>query len=204
MNDLTVGRFIDKALETIDSSNLEHHGVKGMKWGVRKDRGPSYKQRLYSESIGPSKTRVVAKNGDQLSVEKDQIRGMAAAVNRVLRTDPKNYVSSMTVRNSEGKKVGSFQVWRESDSVCRGEWLEIDKKSQGRGYSEAAIRGLIKAAKTDDNLKEVRLMVPKEAEAAKHIYSKLGFKFDKDLGDDFPTYGDLEDWKLNLNRMKGH
>ena len=41
MNDLNVGRFIDEVISggvtDVDDLYLEHHGVKGMKWGVRKD-----------------------------------------------------------------------------------------------------------------------------------------------------------------------
>ena len=37
MNDLTVGLFIDEVISgvtDVDDLYLEHHGVKGMKWGV--------------------------------------------------------------------------------------------------------------------------------------------------------------------------
>jgi RimJ/RimL family protein N-acetyltransferase len=103
----------------------------------------------------------------------------------------------MVIRDSSGKKVGSFQVWRESPTVVRGEWLQVKSSAQGRGYSKAAIDGLIIAAKKDPKLEEVRLQVPSNAEPAKHIYSQIGFKKDKDLGV-VPGYGNLEDWALRV------
>lgn len=171
---------------------LAHFGVKGMKWGVTKGH-ESYREAAFKASPGGTKVQVTAKNGDKLTVEKTPLGGMAVAFSRMIRRDPADNVSNMSVRDASGKEVGSFQVWREGKSTVRGEWLEIKSSHQGRGYSEAAIKGLMKAAEKDPSLKEVRLQVPSNAAPAKHIYSKLGFEKDVDLGV-VPGYGNLEDW----------
>lgn len=190
----------------ITKDTLIHWGVKGMKWGIRKDRSSAatspkaketYQERYMRESVGAQKTSVKAKNGDILSIEKEPLFPLAVAVAKMMGRKPADNVVTMLIKNPSGEKVGSFQVWDEGSGVVRGEWLAVNSSHQGRGYSEAAIRGLIKAAETKGDYKEARLMVPSDAEPAKHIYSKIGFQKDKDLGD-APGYGNLEDWVYKL------
>lgn len=174
--------------------DLEHSGVKGMKWGIRKSAKLTEAQdRIMAATPGANHTTVVSKNGDVLSVEKERPGPLSIAVGKLTGRKPENNVSSMVLRNKDGKKVGSFQVWKDNPTTIRGEWLEVSKTEQGKGYSEAAIRGLMKAASADKTLKEVRLQVPSDAAPAKHIYTKLGFVKDKVIGNS-SVYGDLEDW----------
>lgn len=178
---------------------LAHYGVKGMKWGVRNDK-PSlrenyrrYQDKVHKSSPGAVKTSVVTKTGETITVEKEKPGPLILAVAKLQGRKPEDNLAAMVIKDKDGKKVGSFQVWREGPSTVRGEWLEVKKSAQGRGYSKAAIEGLLKAANEDPSLKEVRLQVPTAADAAKHIYSSLGFRKDKDLGET-PVYGNLEDW----------
>lgn len=181
---------------------LIHHGVKGMRWGVRKDGKNRYADRALVETPGSITTRVMSKTGDKLTIEKSKLGPLAVAVAKLTGKSPEQNLSTMVIRNAKGDKVGSFQVWpdkKDSMEVVRGEWLEIDSKYQGRGYSEAAIRGLIKSAQSNSEIKEVRLQVPSDAAPAKHIYSKIGFSKDYSYGDS-PIYGELEDWVYKMKR----
>ena len=175
---------------------LAHYGVKGMKWGVRK-RYVDYQNKIYSKSLGAAKTSVVTKTGEHISVEKEKPGPLYLAIAKLTGQKPERALSAMAIVDSTGKKVGSFQVWRESKAVVRGEWLQIDKKAQGRGYSAAAIKGLLVAAEKDPDLREVRLQVPSDAAPAKHIYSNLGFSKDVDLGNT-AMFGNIEDWVYRL------
>lgn len=175
---------------------LAHFGVKGMHWGVRKNY-TAYQNKIFNATLGASKTAVITKTGEVISVEKERPGPLQLAVAKLTKRAPQDNISSMVIRDSLGKKVGSFQVWKETPTVARGEWLQIDKGAQGKGYSKASIEGLLKAAKKDPKLKEVRLQVPSAAAPAKHIYSGLGFKKDKDLGDT-PMFGNIEDWVYKL------
>jgi hypothetical protein len=177
---------------------LSHFGVKGMRWGVRKSY-KNFQSRFHNASPGMIKTTVRTKSGEKITIEKEKPGPLYLAVAKLTGAKPAKSLSSMVIRTDTGAKVGSFQMWRENSTTVRGEWLEINKGSQGRGYSRAAIKGLLRAAKTDKDLKEVRLQVPRDAAAAKHIYSSLGFKKDKDLGD-HPLYGGLEDWVYTVKR----
>lgn len=177
---------------------LAHYGVKGMKWGVTK-RYTNYRDTVHQSSPGAIKTQVVAKTGERISVVKEKPHAILLATMKLTGRKPADTVSSMSIVDSSGKKVGSFQVWREGKETVRGEWLEVKKSAQGNGYSKAAIEGLIKAAKNDPELKHVRLQVPSDATPAKHIYGSLGFRKDRDLGE-AAGFGNLEDWVLDLKK----
>ena len=184
---------------------LSHYGIKGMRWGVRKDvsakntqykKFVDYKESVYKDSPGAIKTVVISKTGDKLTVEKEPPGFIPLSVGILTGRKPADTISTMNIRNADGKKVGSFQIWREGRDV-RGEWLEIGPQYQGKGYSKAAIEGLLIAARKDPTIDKVRLQVPSNAEAAKHIYESLGFKKDKDLGSVI-GYGMLEDWAADV------
>lgn len=155
---------------------LAHFGVKGMKWGQRKARLESLREEVHTKSAGLKQVSVKTKTGETISVVKDKPGNLALRVGKLTGRKPPEYVSAMSVIDSKGKKVGSFQLWREDKSAVRGEWLEIDKGAQGRGYSKAALSGLIKAADKDPSITEIRLQVPVGAAPAKSIYGGLGFK----------------------------
>lgn len=192
---------------------IEHYGVKGMKWGVRRSdeelsrsrkasgsdstSKKSLRDQYWDESPGAKMTRVVSKTGEKITVEKQRPPALAVVVGRLTGQSPPNSVSSMVIRNSSGKKVGQFQIWLDDPQTVRGEWLTIKKDSQGQGYSRAAIEGLLKAASKDPNIKTVKAQVPRDAKAAQHIYGSLGFKKYKSLGET-PAYGIVDDWKKDL------
>lgn len=179
-------------------NELKHYGKKGMKWGVRQ-KYQSYQNTIHKASPGATKTTVVTKTGEKISIVKEKPGPLYLAIAKLQKRNPADNLAAMSIHDSSGKKVGSFQVWREGPNVVRGEWLEIKSSAQGRGYSQAAIKGLMAAAKKDPKLREVRLQVPSDAAPAKHIYSGLGFKKDKDLGE-VPIYGNVEDWVYKVPR----
>lgn len=198
---------------------LSHYGVKGMQWGVRrspeqlgnnsslKERYRTYQKTIHESSPGDILTKAATKSGENITVEKERPGPLYLALMKLQRKKPEQGLSSMVIKDSDGKKVGSFQVWRdtEHDKTVRGEWLEVNKKSQGRGYSKAAMSALLSAAKEDSSIDHVRMEVPSDAEAAKHIYSSLGFRQDKVLStkQDDPIWGGLEDWVADIDHGKG-
>ena len=182
------------------NDELDHHGVKGMRWGRRKkpSRNDNYNKQYLNETPGAIKTKVKTKRGETLTIEKVPLAGLSATVNRKLNRKPGQLAASMHISDSNGNKVGSFQVWREDKHTARGEWLSISKDRQGQGYSEAAIRGLIQASKKDRMITTIRLQVPSTSDAAKHIYSKIGFVPDTDH-QNFESFG-IEEWVYRLNK----
>ena len=180
---------------------LEHYGVKGMRWGVRKDRDApkktSFRDEIHKQTVGQARTSVVTKNGDRLSVIKEKPSRLGAAIGKMTGTKPPDFVSSMRIEDSSGKKVGSFQMWRVDKNTVQGEWLEIKKSEQGKGYSKAALQSLLSQAKKDPEIKRVIAQVPQDAEAAKHIYGSLGFKKTKTLGST-EMFGVIDEWEAKV------
>lgn len=176
---------------------LAHYGVLGMRWGVRKNY-TTYRDQFHRGSPGAIKTVVTTKNGETISIEKEKPGPLNLAVAKLTGRKPADQLSAMVIRDSSGNKMGSFQMWREKNNSVRGEWLSINKKAQGRGYSKAALSSLLVVARKDPTISTVRLQVPSDALAAKHIYSELGFSKERDLG--YSTmWGNLEDWKLDVS-----
>lgn len=187
------------------SDELIHYGVKGMKWGVRRSdaelanaRGKKkLKEEILDKTVGARQTSVTTKSGEIISITKEPPTALAMAVGRMTGRQPPDYISTMNINDSSGKKVGSFQIWKEEPGVVRGEWLTVKQSSQGRGYSRAAIEGLLAAAQKDPEIKTVKMEVPAEAAAARHIYRSLGFESYKVLGTT-TQFGVIEDWKKDV------
>jgi len=171
---------------------LVHFGVKGMRWGVRKNY-QAFQNRFHQGSPAPTKTSLTTRSGEKISIVKERPGPLALALAKITGQKPADSLASMQIHDSNGQKVGSFQLWREKPNVIRGEWLQINDNAKGRGYAKAAVKGLIKATKKDKNLSEIRIQVPSNAAVAKHIYTSVGFKKDIDLGV-APGFGNLEDW----------
>ena len=186
-----------------DALRLEHYGVKGMRWGVRK-RYDAAVDRYHQGSPGGVTTKVKTKSGEELSIVKQKPGPIAMAVLKLTGRKPEDALSAMRIVNSSGKEVGSFQIWKDKEypRTVRGEWLVIKEREQGKGYSKAVIAGLLKAATQDPSIDYARMQVPTDAAAAKHIYSSLGFKKDKVLAgkDDVGLYSEgIEDWVRDVS-----
>lgn len=186
--------------------DIVHYGIKGMRWGVRRSDaelakargGRKLKEEILDKSAGARQTSVTTKSGETISITKQPPNPLAMAIGRMTGRQPPDYISTMNINDSSGKKVGSFQIWNEEPGVVRGEWLTVKGSSQGKGYSRAAIEGLLVAAQKDPDIKTVKMEVPVEAAAARHIYSSLGFESYKVLGET-DQFGVIEDWKKDVS-----
>lgn len=148
-----------------NSNELEHHGVQGMKWGVRK---------------APTMTLSGnTKNGDTISLSQKP-SGAISSFRQKHSPRYKEAVSkqtNLTITNKQGKKVGDLMLYKESPSSTNVIWLGVKSSQSNQGYGTAAMKSAIKYSKSKGD-KTVTLEVPGNAPNAKAIYEKLGFKVD--------------------------
>lgn len=175
------GPLLDDVVSFLDEmppEDLDHSGVKGMKWGVRKsdDSNPS-KRGVELTGLGPDKVVRKTKNGDEISLTKDPTPAMAKVLNKVIPNFGKrfNEQAYMTIRDKNGKKVGDCNVWKKDDNELYLNWLGVDKSERGKGYATQAMKAAEKYGK-EAGFKKMTLEVPSNSPDASHIYTKLGFK----------------------------
>lgn len=174
---------------------LTHHGVKGMKWGVRKDQPPGNEL----TGLGPDKIVRKTASGETLTLLKDP----PTAIHKTLAKLSKNYRKAysegahLTIRNEAGKKVGEANVWKKNDDDLYLNWLGIDASERGKGYATAVMKSAQEFGSVQ-GFKRMTLEVPGNSPDARHIYEKLGFKVIKDLGDD-PVWGSLTEMEYRFD-----
>lgn len=128
----------------MDNSYLQHHGIKGMKWGVRRfqNKDGSYtnagkKRRKETESY-----TLKTKSGEEITMVRDH-GGVAAKVlgkvNPKLREEQKKTLN-YNIYSSDGKKAGSYQAYLKSPEEFNIVWGDTKKRYRGRGYMSAVTK----------------------------------------------------------------
>ncbi len=185
-------------MSTIDDI-LEHHGVKGMRWGVRRESGSSG-----LKTLGPDKIVLKTKGGDTLTL----LKASPTPIHKILAKVSPNYKKAyaegafLNIHDKAGKKVGDAQVWKKSDDELYLNWITIKSSARGQGYATAALKAAEKFG-SQQGFKKMTLEVPGDAPDARHIYEKLGFKVTKEIsaqGDD--VWGGLTEMEYKFKNAK--
>lgn len=176
--------FLTLRLEEADPVNelLAHHGVKGMRWGVRKGSRVSGKDRAANlKSLGPDKVVRTTASGETLTLEKTPV----TKFHRLLARSSSKYTeyyqkgASLSIKDSTGKEVGTAVVGKKGESELNLVWLGIHADSRGKGYATSVMQAAQDFGK-ESGLKKLTLEVPGNSPDARHIYEKLGFKVTKE------------------------
>ena len=178
---------------------LAHYGVKGMKWGVRKDLRTKSRTSAPKQRPGFASKTITMKNGDTLKVTRDPEPLIVKALSRMstkYKAGAEKH-ASFSARDKEGKRIGTASISQTSPEEINLIWLGIKKSSRGQGYASAIINEVINYGKSKD-VKLLTLEVPGNAPDALHIYEKQGFKVTGILTDKDDIWGGLTTMERKL------
>ena len=158
---------------------LEHYGIKGMRWGVRKSDAPKEK----IESFVKDRITRTTKNGDTFTlvpIDKNNGRLMQFLARKFERhRELVENSAIMDIRDKDGNSIGNAQVYRKSKDELNLVWLDIEKSKRGQGYATAVMMSA-KDLGGKQGFKKLTLEVPGISPDARHIYEKQGFKVVKE------------------------
>jgi RimJ/RimL family protein N-acetyltransferase len=177
---------------------LAHFGVKGMHWGVRKNRAASEKKQ-------PKLVlKHTFKSGDAVSIYENPPSSLARLIGRMspkYAADAEKF-KTFSFKDKDGKSVGDGAFNRTSKDELYLNWIGVKPKYRGKGYASAAMKGVVKYAQ-NEGIKKLTLEVPGNAPDARHIYEKLGFKADgKMIGDTNDFWGGLSPMAMTVPSLK--
>lgn len=179
---------------------FEHHGIKGMHWGVRKSDTSGTSTKSGKVPKGDLVLQEKLKSGETVSIYKKPPPPLARFISKFSESYKKDAdaFAMFGLHDKNGKKVGDAAFVRDSKTSLYLDWIGIKTNQRGKGYASSALRGVVKYAQ-DEGITKLRLEVPTNAPDARHIYEKLGFKGGKTVVDkDDPVFGGLTQMSLDV------
>lgn len=154
---------------------LAHFGVKGMRWGVRRERAKNLKGQIEGTI-----TRTTA-NGDTFTVSPKPPKALAKSLAFASKRYSDLYARSafLEIKDKSGKSIGeaSFSFEKNKPDTVYLSWITIDKSARGHGYASEVLKSAEVHLK-NQGVKKMVLEVPPISVDARHIYTKMGFKED--------------------------
>jgi len=149
---------------------LQHYGVLGMKWGVRKQKDKS------GASQKKLKMSAKTKSGRSITAIQSKTPRLSEflAKHNINLQKQLNATKNMDLFDDRGSKIGDLQLFCESPNSVNVTWVGIKPKYRGSGYATAAMKMAEDYARKY-GAKQLTLEVPGNSPDARHIYEKQGF-----------------------------
>lgn len=155
-----------------EGSYLAHHGILGMKWGIRRFQNED-------GSLTPAGKKRYA-NMDYVSTKNKET--LTLARRNPVKPIFKNPDGEKSVKNTDadfdiyanGKKVGDLMLEDHGDELYVN-WIGIKSSQRGKGYASSVMEYVVQYGQKN-GYKYATLEVPGTSPDAKHVYEKTGFK----------------------------
>lgn len=182
------GSLLDTIVDHLDSEEVLHYGVKGMKWGVRKERTPAPELK----SLGPQSITRKTASGDEITISQNPPTALHKFLGRHSQKYREDYAKGafFTIKDKDGKTVGESIVEKRSKDELYLLWLNINKSERGKGYATAVMKAAAEFGEKE-GFKKLTLEVPGKAADARHIYETIGFKITKETTSTKDIWGGL-------------
>lgn len=161
-------------------NELEHYGVKGMKWGVRKDRSSGNQSSGVKARYRAIRNKELAnmtvktRNGTEVNIAETRTPKPAAFFNAIRKNGlAENAAFKDFSLSVDGKKVGNASFVKVSDDELNLIWLGVKNSERGKGYATAVFDAAVQYGRAA-GVKEITLEVPGNAPRCSSYLRKTG------------------------------